>query len=216
MIVPPSFLFDYQLSIPRIDSLPKKKGQPLQLPDVARVFVPAAMNEAASGLELKLAWNPDGLAIELSVHGKKLEPQGRWHDLKHSDYVQVFIDTRHTANVHRATEFCTALQILPGDETADDKPTVQFVEIAQQRGTRRDEAARQVMPIVAPLDNGYRLELWIPAAQMPGFAESPEIGHLGFYVVVEDTEIGQLPLSIGDDFPTAYDPSTWLQLNLVQ
>lgn len=214
MIVPPSFLFQYQLSIPRIDELPRKKGGRLQLPDAAQVFVPATMNEVAAGLDVRLAWNPHGLGMELIVHGKKSEISGRRHDLKHSDHVLVFIDTRHTANVHRATQFCTALQILPSDEAANDHPTVQFIDIAQQRGTLREKDAKGVLIAVDPVSDGYRMELWIPVAQMPGFAETPEIGHLGFYVVVEDTELGQLPLSIGDDFPIAHDPSTWLQLNL--
>ena len=214
MIVPPSFLFQYQLSVPRMDDLPKKKGRPLQLPDTARVFVPATLNDGTASLDVKLAWNPDGLGIELVVHGKKQEVSGRRNDLKHSDYVSVFIDTRHTANVHRATQFCTALQILPSDEAADDQPTVQFVDMAQQHGTRLEQSSKRVLLGVETVSDGYRLEVWIPAAQIPGFAETPEIGHLGFYIVVEDTELGQLPLSIGDDFPVAHDPSTWLQLNL--
>ena len=214
MIVPPSFLFQYQLFIPRMDDLPRKKGRRLQLPDTARVFVPATMNQGAAGLDVRLAWNPDGLGMELIVRGKKQELSGRRHDLKHSDHVLVFIDTRHTANVHRATQFCTSMQILPSDEAADDGPTVQFVDIAQQRGTHREHDAKKVVVDVESVSDGYRLELWIPAAQIPGFAETPEIGHLGFYVVVEDTELGQLPLSIGEDFPVALDPSTWLQLNL--
>ena len=214
MIVPPSFLFQYQLSVPRVDGLPKKKGKSLQLPDTARVFVPSSLNEGTAGLELKLGWNPDGLAIEIAVRGKKEETAGRRHDLKNSDVVYVFLDTRHTANVHSATEFCTALLILPSDEAADDKPTVQFVEIAQQRGTRREPDAKRVMVNIQNQSDGYLLNLWIPAAQMPGFDQIEEIGHLGFYIVVEDTELGQLPLSIGDDFPVAHDPSTWLQLNL--
>ncbi|MEJ7593883.1 MAG: hypothetical protein WKF77_20280 [Planctomycetaceae bacterium] len=197
-----------------MDDLPKKKGRPLQLPDTARIFVPATLNDGAASLDVKLAWNPDGLGMELVVHGKKLEVSGRRNDLKHSDYVSVFIDTRHTANVHRATPFCTALQILPSDEAVDDQPTVQFVDMAQQRGTRLDQGTKKVLIAVKTISDGYRLELWIPAAQIPGFAETPEIGHLGFYIVVEDTELGQLPLSIGDDFPVAHDPSTWLQLNL--
>ena len=214
MIVPPSFLFQYQLSVPRMDDLPKKKGRPLQLPDTARVFVPATLNDGTASLDVKLAWNPDGLGIELVVHGKKQEVSGRRNDLKHSDYVSVFIDTRHTANVHRATQFCTALQILPSDEADDDQPTVQFVDMAQQHGTRLEQSSKRVLLGVETVSDGYRLEVWIPAAQIPGFAETPEIGHLGFYIVVEDTELGQLPLSIGDDFPVAHDPSTWLQLNL--
>lgn len=214
MIVPPSFLFQYQLSVPRVDGLPRKKGKSLQLADVPKVFVPSSLNEGTTGFELKLGWNPDGLAVEVSVSGKKNEPAGRRHDLKNSDVVYVFIDTRHTANVHRATEYCTALLILPSDEAADDTPTIQFVEIAQQRGTRRQPDAKRVMLNLHNQRDGYQLDLWIPATQMPGFDQIEEIGHLGFYVVVEDTELGQLPLSIGDDFPVAHDPSTWLQLNL--
>ena len=214
MIVPPSFLFTYQLSVPRIDDLPRKKGRGLQLPDTARVFVPATMNDGVARLDVRLAWNPDGLGMELIVRGKKLEISGRRSDLKHSDHVLVFIDTRQTANVHRATQFCTALQILPSDEATHDQPTAQFIDIVQQRSTHREQDAKDVVLAVELVNDGYRLELWIPAAQMPGFAEAPEIGHLGFYVVVEDTELGQLPLSIGDDFPIAHDPSTWLQLNL--
>lgn len=113
-----------------------------------------------------------------------------------------------------ATQFCTALQILPSDEADDDQPTVQFVDMAQQHGTRLEQSSKRVLLGVETVSDGYRLEVWIPAAQIPGFAETPEIGHLGFYIVVEDTELGQLPLSIGDDFPVAHDPSTWLQLNL--
>jgi len=214
MIVPPSFLFQYQLSVPRMDDLPKKSGRPLALPDAARIFVPATMNDGSAGFDVRLAWNPRGLAMELSVHGRKLEVSGRRHDLRHSDHVLVFIDTRHTANVHRPTQFCTALQILPSDEAADDQPSIQFVDIAQHRDSRREQDTQKLMIAAETADDGYRLHLWIPASQMPGFAETPEIGHLGFYVVVEDTELGQLPLSIGDDFPIAHDPSTWLQLTL--
>jgi hypothetical protein len=49
---------------------------------------------------------------------------------------------------------------------------------------------------------------------MFGFDEAPSIGRIGFYCVVHDTELGEIPLSIADDFPIAFDPSTWLQLEL--
>ena len=81
MIVPPSFLFQYQLSVPRVEGLPKKKGKSLLLADAARVFVPSVLNEGTTGLELKLGWNPDGLAIEIAVRGKKEELAGRRHEL---------------------------------------------------------------------------------------------------------------------------------------
>ena len=215
MIVPPSFLFQYQLPILRVDDLPRKERGLVQLPDATRVFVPSSLNDVTSGLDLKLAWNPEGLAIEIAVKGKVNPPTGRERDLRHSDYVQIYIDTRHTASVHRATEFCSAWRVIPADEAAKGKPTVQLIDLAQQRGTRRQQDAGRVMIAMQNLSGGYQLELWIPAGQLPGFSEIAEIGHLGFYLVVEDTELGQLPLSIGGDFPVAHDPSTWLQLILI-
>ena len=178
------------------------------------MFVPSRLNDGSSALDLKAAWNPEGLGIELVVRGKTQEPAGRAHDLKSSDHVLIFVDTRHTANVHRATEFCTSILVLPSDENADDRPTVKFLDIAQQRGVRRDQECRRCIVACELQPDGYRMELWIPAAQLPGFAESPEIGHFGFCLIVEDTELGQIPLSIGDDFPVVFDPSTWIQFDL--
>ena len=214
MIIPPSFLFQIQLEIPRIDGLPRKSGRPLQLPPEAAVFVPSRLNERSEVFDLRAAWNPEGLGIELTVRGKTQEPAGRAHDLKSSDHVLIFVDTRHTANVHRATEYCSSILVLPSDENAEDRPTVQFLEIAQQRGTPREQEGRRCIVACELQSDGYRMELWIPAAQLPGFVDAPDIGHIGFCLMVEDTELGQLPLSIGDDFPVVFDPSTWIQLDL--
>lgn len=168
-----------------------------------------------SPLSLRLAWNTAGLGLDVTVRGRRQPLAGRRSDLRHSDHLQIFVDTRHTGNVHRATEYCTALIVLPSDEDHDDEPTVAFVEIAQQRTTKRERSGKSCSYRVHETSDGYRLELWIPAAQLPGFAEAPEIGHIGFYLVVEDTVLGQLPLSIGGDFPVSYDPSTWLQVRLL-
>ena len=215
MIVPPSLLFQYQLAVPRIDGIPRVKGTLLDLPEASTLFVPSSLQGLDSHLQLRLAWNTNGLGLRVDVGGKKLTPSGRRRDLRSSDHIQVFVDTRHTANVHRATEYCSAVVVLPSDDDEDDQPTVAFVEIAQQRVTRNDRSGNKCRAKLQLRNDGYSLELWLPASQLPGFADVAEIGHLGFYLIVEDTELGQLPLSIGGDFPVSYDPSTWLQLHLL-
>jgi hypothetical protein len=213
-IVPPSFLFQFSMAAPQVNSIPRKKGGLLQLDDACRIFVPGTLNDSNASFDLKVAWNPEGLGIEFDVRGKKLPPAGRRSSLKTSDYISIFIDTRHTANVHRATEYCASLNVFPVDEDFDEKPAVVFAEIAQQRATKKDQDGRKCGLQCHTHPNGYTLELWIPQTQMFGFDEAPSIGRIGFYCVVHDTELGEIPLSIADDFPIAFDPSTWLQLEL--
>ena len=214
MIVPPSFLFQYSMAVSRVEAIPRKKGSLLQLDDSCSLFVPGSMNDTDNAFGLRMAWNQEGLGIELDVPGKKLPPAGRHKDLKNSDYISLFVDTRHTANVHRATEYCFSLVVLPCDEEADEKPSAAFVEIAQQRASKRDRDGRKCPVQVHVRPDGYRLEIWIPTSQMFGFDEAPEIGRIGFSCLIHDTELGEIPLNVGGDFPVAFDPSTWLQLEL--
>jgi hypothetical protein len=213
-LLPPSFLFQYQISIPYSNRIPGKKGRLLPLDDSASLFVPSTLNRAASPISLKMAWNSEGLGILLEVRGKTLPPAGRRSDLKNSDLAAFFVDTRHTANVHRATEYCTSCIVLPSDEDADDRPSIQFPDIAQQRSVRRDRNEDKCRLQTTNHADGYSLEVWLPAMLLPGFHEIADIGHLGFYCVVNDTEVGAIPFSIGDDFPVGHDPSTWIQLEL--
>ncbi|MCX7396396.1 MAG: hypothetical protein NT138_01820 [Planctomycetales bacterium] len=202
------------MAVPRVEAIPHKIGSLLQLDDGCSLFVPGSMNDTDNAFGLRMAWNQEGLGIELDMPGKKLPPAGRHKDLKNSDYISLFVDTRHTANVHRATEYCLSLVVLPCDEDADEKPSAAFVEIAQQRASRRDRDGRKCPVQVHVRPDGYRLEIWIPTSQMFGFDEAPEIGRIGFSCLIHDTELGEIPLNVGGDFPVAFDPSTWLQLEL--
>ncbi len=63
--------------------------------------------------------------------------------------------------------------------------------------------------------DGYRLDVWIPAAALNGF--DPDVNpYLGFYYCVRDSELGEQYLSVGRDFPFPHDPSLWSTLELVK
>src|SRR5262249_23481469 len=62
-------------------------------------------------------------------------------------------------------------------------------------------------------DDGYLLELWIPAEALSGF--DPDASRqLGFYAVVRDAELGEQFLTVGREFPFEHDPSLWQTLEL--
>lgn len=213
-IVPPSFLFDVRLSIPRCSGPSSKAKRLLKLPPAARLFVPGSMNDQPAFAEIDAAWNEDGLAIQATVRGKTQAPGGTSKDVKRSDCLLLWIDTRPTGNVHRATEYCHHFACLPVDEHFDGKPSAVVQPIAQQRSQRIQSDVRKINCRTHIEPNGYDFEVWIPGSQLYGFREVSELGRIGFYCVVQDMELGDQALSVHDDFPFSYDPSMWLQLDL--
>ncbi|MFO0999237.1 MAG: hypothetical protein U0936_02785 [Planctomycetaceae bacterium] len=77
MIVPPSFLFQYSMAVPRVEAIPRRKGSLLQLDETCRMFVPGSMNDSDNAFGLRMAWNAEGLGIEIELVGKKMPPAGR-------------------------------------------------------------------------------------------------------------------------------------------
>ncbi|MEZ6127637.1 MAG: hypothetical protein R3C59_03080 [Planctomycetaceae bacterium] len=214
-IVPPSLMFDYQLPIPRCE-LPatRKTGRLLSLPAGADLFLPASMNEGTGFASIGVGWNPDGLAFSFHIDGKPGPPTGRAGDLKTSDSILLWIDTRPSGNVHRATEYCHHFAALPRDEDHDNQPHVLVLPIAQQRDRKIESDPRRMLTRTHVTAAGYDFELWIPGTQLFGFRETSEIGRIGFYAVVQDSHLGDQPLSVDDRFPCSYDPSLWLPLEL--
>ncbi|MFY8059837.1 MAG: hypothetical protein ACOVRM_18980 [Planctomycetaceae bacterium] len=214
-VVPPSFLFQYTLPMVRADQLPGSASASLRLPSAVTVFLPAQLNSAETPWTLKAAWNTEGLGFEIRLRKKSFPPAGRWSAVQSSDRVMILLDTRPAVGLQRATEFCSLLTVLPLDDDADDQPSARFIEIAQQRTTRVAQDPRRCRLETVLVSDGYTLSVWIPGSQLPGFSELAETRALGLYVIVEDSELGQLPMSIGGDFPIAWNPSLWTRMELV-
>lgn len=214
-IIPPSLLFDFQLSIPQCSAPSKKKtGRLLAMPKGSQLFIPATMNDLPRFADINVAWNPDGLAVVISVNGKPMEPAGTSKDIKRSDAALLWIDTRPSGNVHRATEYCHHFACLPVDEHQGDKPAVVVEPIAQQKNQRIESNPKLMLTRTHLRSDGYDMEIWIPGTQLYGFREITEIGRIGFYCVVQDSNLGEQPLTLDDHFPTNYDPSMWVNLEL--
>ena len=216
-IVPPSLLFDCRLPLQPCKGPSKKKtGSVLNLSTQHKLFVPSTLNEAANFSNIYAGWNPEGLAFRFCIEGKPEAPSGDSKDLSISDTVLLWLDTRPTGDVRRATEYCHHFALFPVDKQAKNKPTIVAQPIAQQRSVRSQFNAKQIVLRNTITKTGYEFEVWIPAGQLHGFEEVPEIGRLGFHCVIKDAHLGDQSFHLSDDFPTGYDPSTWVTLELQQ
>lgn len=214
-IVPSALLFDYRFRVPACSGPSSRKtGALLRLPESAELPALSTMDGSPHFATLSVGWNAKGLGVRVAVRGRTATPGGDSKQLNNADCVELWIDTRPTGNVHRATGYCHRLACLPADDSADGQPAAVTLTIPQQREVRAELQARHVKLRRHARKNGYDLEIWIPAGQLYGFDQIEEQRQLGFYSLVRDSELGEQPLTVTDDFPFVWDPSLWINLEL--
>jgi len=172
-------------------------------------------NEKPFG-EISLGWNEEGLAFAVEVKGKSNPIICDSKNPTESDGIQIWLDTRNTQNIHRASRYCHYFCVLPQVEKKNGK-AIQVVPLTIPRA-REDAETVDVKKILAKISfsrQDYTLKLWFPGEQLYGW--DPEANpYLGFYYHLKDAELGDQYLSVGEEFPVAHDPSLWSTLELVR
>lgn len=213
-LLPNRFLFRYCLPVRYERKLPKGGKKLLDLPADFSLADFGALDEAPPFGRLRLAWNEHGLGISVAVDGKKQALKCDPRAPETSDGLRIFIDTRDTQNIHRASRYCQQFFLLPngGSGTADPCVVQSPILRAREEAPRANVAEIRMNSVVSKA--GYRLEAWLPATVLHGY--DPEAQpRLGFYYALRDVELGEQFLSVGHDFPFAIDPSLWSTLELV-
>lgn len=208
-----NLLFRYRINCERFVGQDKSASE---LPVACRlpVFSELDRNHDQPFAELRLAWSPDGLYFWLNVKDKKQALWCRNTQLLESDGLQVWLDTRDTHNIHRASKFCHWIVMLPaGGRNEGKDPIASMLNI--NRAKEHSPTVNQ-MPIDISSSiqtGGYSLSAFVPGGTINGW--NPEEHRLiGFHFVVCDRELGSQSLSVGLEYPVAEDPSLWSTLVL--
>lgn len=213
-LLAPSFLFRFSAPCRYAANMSATAASPLS--DRYRLPCLAELDGRRPFADFRLAWNAAGLTALLRVEGKKQAPWCRDTKIEDSDGMQIWIDTRDTKNVHRASRFCHRFAVLPmGSGRSLDQPTFSLLAINRARESPREINERQLVARSKRFQDGYELEAFIPADVLTGFdpAEHPK---MGFTYAVFDRELGTQTFTVGTEFPFAEDPSLWGTLELVK
>ncbi len=215
-LLPQAFWFRLAVPCRRIDGLPLPgtQGRRLDLPDSCALPRTATLDGKPSWADVRVAWNPSGLALSVEATGTPgaKVPVDRPEGV---ESIQVWVDTRDTRNVSRATRFChrfVARLVGIGSRGALG------VAVAQRPIARAIADAPLCRPeiIVARterLRDGWRVELFLPAEALHGF--DPETNRrLGFAYQVSDPDREDQFLGVGREFPVGENPSLWTTLEL--
>lgn len=216
-LIAPRFLFRFALPIRRNELVGTTPTIPLdeshQLLNLAELDQ-GTPHVGPQFADVRMAWSRAGLAFQVTVQGKTQLPWCRESRLDDSDGFQVWIDTRATHNIHRASKFCHRFMFMPsGGGHKADQPVADQLLINRARENSRPVRPRELQVAAAATTDGYKLRAYVPAIAMTGFdpAEHPK---LGFTYAVLDRERGVQTFASGVEFPFQEDPSCWATLEM--
>ncbi|TWT32401.1 hypothetical protein KOR34_41640 [Posidoniimonas corsicana] len=216
-LLAPRFLFRFAAPVKRHKPIWSQAGvvldESFRLPDLASLDRGTPSSERRFA-DVRMAWAPEGLAITVTVTGKNQALWCRESRLDESDGLQVWIDTRATHNIHRASKYCHRFGFLPsgGGRGAAEAAADQLL-INRARENARPVRPRELQAIGRVKEGGYHLMAFVPAQALGGY-DPEQHDQLGFHYEVIDRELGVQSYANGREFPTDEDPSCWATLRL--
>jgi hypothetical protein len=164
--------------------------------------------------DVRAAWNPEGLVFTVRVAGKKQTPWCREQRIEESDGLRIWIDTRDTKSIHRASRFCHQFAFLPsGGDAGFEKPVAAPVGITRAREEPQPVPFGGLKVHSEKRIDGYQLTALIRSEALTGF-DPEDHPQLGFSYAVIDREHGWQTFSLGPEYPFQEDPSLWGSLLL--
>lgn len=210
--VPKNLLFRYRIACKKFDSKPTGKftlGDSYALPDLGE------FESQKKFADVRVGWCEDGIFIWAKVTGKKQSLWCRDTQLLESDGIQVWIDTRDTHNVHRASKFCHWFLLMPsGGGEKNDQPVASMLKINRTKDDSPTINRFKLEIDAKPSKDGYLLTSFIAGKSLHGW-DTNDHRSLGFNYAVVDRELGWQTLAIGPELPVSEDPSLWQSLHLV-
>lgn len=212
-LIPQAFWFRLALDCPRIDGIPRAGGRLLNLPASHALPSFQSLDGRGSWVEVRAGWGPKGLGLALEISGKTRPIQSDAYAIGGRDEVEIWIDTRDTRDVHRASRFCHRFLVTFQASGKTLKAEVAALKIHRALADAPFPKAGLIATWAEAIPGGYRLELFLPAEALSGF--DPDTNRrLGFCHRVGDPERGDSFLTLGREFPVGEDPSLWATLVL--
>lgn len=218
-LLAPRFLFRFSVPVLRRDPVWKAGGLELdlsyRLSNLAELDAGTADREK-SFADVRVAWSHEGLTFNARVAGKSQPVWCREGRLEDSDGFQVWIDTRATLNIHRASRYCHRYVFLPaGGGHGQTEPVADQLLINRARENARPIRPHELQAASKIAKDGYILAAFVPAAALAGF-DPLQHRQIGFTYAVFDRELGMQTFATGAAFPFLEDPTCWAALELVE
>lgn len=225
-LIPNQFLFRFALACRFRKNLPSVGERLLELPMSCRLPFFGAMDGQREFADIRMAWNDGGIGIQWETSLKEKPIHGDPANPGASDGLALWIDTRDTRTIHRASRHCSHFLFVAhdGETSATPKAFQKTIHRALENATIGDLSNVQIVRTSLTADGddsdaepcvNYRMEVYLPAATIPGF-DPQTSSRLGIMLRVRDLELGDQILASSPELPYWEDPSLWCSLDLTK
>ena len=211
--IPKNLLFRYRVPCRQFKG---KFGGKFGLDESYRLPHFGSFERQRSFADVRVAWNEDGLFFDVRVTGKTQTLWCRQTELLESDGMQVWIDTRDTHNIHRASKFCHWFAWLPlGGGANDASPLNMMLKINRSSEDSPTINRHPVEILSETKKDGYRMRVFVSGKCLNGW-DTADHQALGFNYAIQDREFGWQTLAVGPELPIREDPSLWQTIELIE
>ncbi len=209
-LIPSTFLFHF--SAPMLEK--PKLFQGKLAPRHELPMLSALDSGGESFTRVRAAWSRQGLRFEFHVTGRGAPLPDYHESVADFEGVWLWLDTRATHNVHRATRFCHLFNaFIHGREEGESGPIMVRSPIHRAREQPLAEAPAAFTASLRIGRGQYVVDVHLPAKSLVGFDPS-EHTQLGFFYAVRDSELGWNYWTSARQLPFAEDPSVWSTLEM--
>lgn len=213
-LLAPTFLFRFSTPCLYVKEIWPESG--LRLDESYRLPSFGELEGRPLFADVRGAWSERGFSFWVQVTSKRQMPWCRDSRLDDSDGFSVWIDTRNTKNIHRASRFCHRWAFLPtGGGRRLAEPVAAPLPINRAKEHPKPPPANSLRVRSAMRVDGYVLEAHIASSALTGF-DPDEHPRIGFSFAVIDRELGWQTFTLGPEFPFVEDPSLWGELELTR
>lgn len=215
-LLPQAFWFRLAVPCRRVEGLPRAgtKTRLLDLDASCALPETSTLDGKDGWADVRVAWNPAGLAVQVDADSP-LAPGALAERPEGMDGLQVWVDTRDTRDVSRATRFCHRFTARLTEGGTRSSLGVVVAQKTIARAVADAPHCRADIPLARAerLRGGWRIELFLPAEALHGF--DPETNRrLGFAYQVTTPDREDQFLGVGREFPVGENPSLWSTLEL--
>ncbi len=206
-LIDPTFLFQFEIEVLHTDAVWDRRGVKLgeeyQLPPLG------TLGGGPTYADVRAAWSDAGMFFWMSIDSKRQAPWCRESRMEESDGLHVWIDTRCSPGVHRATQHCHRFLFLPtGGGPRRDTAVVSWIPINRARQNPKPVPPGGMAVAAVSRHDGYEISGHVAAASLTGY-DPRDQRRIKLFYQIADRELGTQSLSLGDPFPVAEDPSLW-------
>ncbi|HUP77569.1 MAG TPA: hypothetical protein VM260_03340 [Pirellula sp.] len=215
----PTWLFDLGLPIQELhgrvshpERLEWRLGNEYQIPPLS------SLNGGKRFAEMSIAWNSDGLFFHsiLNTPGGNSSRSEAASVPSKSVLLSLYIDTRWSPGVHRATSYCHRFDFVLKRPTSAQPIARGHGELNPIQRARAAPAAihpNDIFVASVAIPDGYEIKAYLRSDTLTGYSPE-EFQEIGVFYTINDSVFGNQIMARTLQSPYFEDPSVWCRAKL--